>query len=262
MNLGLLGKTAIVTGGSRGIGYAVALQLVIEGANVVICGRHEDALKEAANKIEKETDQRVLAIVADVSSKADCEKLIKSTVTKFNRIDILVNNAGMSSTNSFMDISTKQWEEDLDLKLFGAINCSSAAVPHMQETGGGSIINVTAISGKASVAGLMPTSVTRAAGIALTNTMSKDLGPAGIRVNAVCIGLIRSAQIERKWKKEQSIMEWEEYSSFAAKEIPIPLGRIGDASEAANAIVFLASDAASYISGTALNIDGGTSPVV
>ncbi|GEK32693.1 SDR family NAD(P)-dependent oxidoreductase [Kurthia sibirica] len=262
MNLGLLGKTAIVTGGSRGIGFAVALQLVIEGANVVICGRHEDALKDAANKIEKETQQRVLAIVADVSSKADCEKLIKSTVAKHNRIDILINNAGMSSTNSFMDISTRQWTEDLDLKLFGAINCSEAAVPHMEATGGGSIVNVTAISGKSSTAGTMPTSVSRAAGIALTNTMSKDLGPLSIRVNAVCIGLIRSTQIERKWKKEQALMEWEDYSLLAAEQIPIPLGRIGEASEAANAIVFLASEAASYISGTALNIDGGTSPVV
>ncbi|MFN0311031.1 MAG: SDR family NAD(P)-dependent oxidoreductase [Kurthia gibsonii] len=260
MNLGLLGKTAIVTGGSRGIGFATAKQLVIEGANVVICGRQEDTLMEAANKIEKETGQRVLAIVADVTRKSDCEKLIMSAVTKFKRIDLLVNNAGISSTNAFMDISAEQWEQDLNLKLFGAINCSQAAVPHMKERGVGAIVNVTAISGKAGWKHSMPTSVSRAAGLALTNTMSKDLGEYGIRVNAVCIGLIRSAQVERKWKKEAPNLTWEEYSNEMGHDIP--LGRIGEAEEAAKAILFLLSDAASYITGTSLNIDGGSSPVL
>lgn len=260
MNLGLLGKTAVITGGSRGIGFATAKQLVIEGANVVICGRQEDTLMEAANKIEKETGQRVLAIVADVTRKADCEKLIMSAVTKFKRIDFLVNNAGISSTNAFMDIQTEQWEQDLNLKLFGAINCSKAAVPHMKERGSGSIVNVTAISGKAPFKHSMPTSVSRAAGLALTNTMSKDLGEYGIRVNSVCIGLIRSAQVERKWKKEASHLTWEEYSAKMGENIP--LGRIGEAEEAAKAILFLLSDAASYITGTSLNIDGGSSPVL
>lgn len=260
MNFGLLGKTAVITGGSRGIGFATAKQFVIEGSNVVICGRQEDTLMEAANKIEKETGQRVLAIVADVTNKADCEKLIMSTMAKFKRIDILVNNAGVSSVNHFMDITTDQWKDDFDLKLFGAINCSQAVVPHMKERGAGNIINLTAIGGKVGLEGSMPTSVTRAAGLALTNTMSKDLGPYGIRVNTVCIGMIRSAQIERKWKKDEPGLTWEEYSAKMGENIP--LGRIGETAEAANTIVFLASEAASYLSGIAVNIDGGASPVL
>lgn len=260
MNFGLLGKTVVVTGGSRGIGFATAKQFIIEGANVVICGRQEDTLMEAANKIEKETGQRVLAIVADVTHKADCEKLIMSTMAKYKRIDVLVNNAGISSTNPFMEITTDQWKNDFDLKLFGAINCSQAVVPHMKERGSGVIINLSAISGKVGQAASMPTSVSRAAGLALTNTMSKDLGPSGIRVNAVCIGMIRSAQMERRWKKEEPQLTWEEYSEKMGENIP--LGRIGETQEAANTIVFLASEAASYLSGIALNIDGGASAVL
>lgn len=257
MNLGLLGKTVVITGGSRGIGFATARQFIIEGANVVICGRQEDTLMEAANKIEKETGQRVLAIVADVTQKSDCEKLIMSTLTKFKRVDILVNNAGISSTNPFMDITSEQWKDDLDLKLFAAINCSQAVVPHMQERGSGVIINLTAISGKQGTENSMPTSVTRAAGLALTNNMSKDLGKYGIRVNTVTIGVIRSAQVERRWKKDNPSLTWEEYSEKMGEQIP--LGRIGEAHEAANAIVFLASEAASYITGVSVNIDGGSS---
>ncbi|MBQ0139220.1 MAG: SDR family oxidoreductase [Kurthia sp.] len=260
MNLGLLGKTAVITGGSRGIGFATARQLVIEGANVVICGRQEDTLMEAANKIEKETGQRVLAIVADVTEKADCEKLIMSAMAKFKRVDILINNAGISSTNPFMDISSEQWQDDLDLKLFAAINCSKAAVPHMQERGAGVIINLTAISGKQGAENSMPTSISRAAGLALTNNMSKDLGKFGIRVNTVTVGQIRSAQVERRWKKDEPTLTWEEYSEKMGEHIP--LGRIGEAQEAANTIVFLASDAASYISGVSINIDGGYSAVL
>ena len=146
-------------------------------------------------------------------------------------------------------------EKRLDLKLFAAIFCSNAAIPYMKERGGGAIINVTATIGKTAPASSLPTTVSRAAGMTLTNAMSKDLGKYNIRVNTVCIGLIRSEQIERKWKNNHPELSWEEFSSLPS--FKIPLGRVGKTEEAANVISFLVSDAASYVTGTAVNIDGG-----
>jgi 3-oxoacyl-[acyl-carrier protein] reductase len=152
------------------------------------------------------------------------------------------------------------WRSDLDLKLFAAIHFSKAAVPYMIESGGGAIVNVTATVGKTAPASSLPTSVSRAAGMTLTNAMSKDLGKYNIRVNTVCIGLIRSAQIERKWKTTHESLTWDDYSKLP--EHQIPLGRIGDTREAANVIGFLVSDAASYVTGTSVNIDGGKGEVL
>jgi len=153
-------------------------------------------------------------------------------------------------------VSSELWQTDLDLKLFGAVNCSKYAVPHLKEAGSGSIVNVTAVLAKTPPANSLPTTVSRAAGLALTKAMSKDLGQYNIRVNAVCIGLIRSDQIEKRWKDQEPDLSWDEYSRKVGETIP--LGRIGDTEEAANAIIFLASQAASYVTGTAVNIDGGS----
>ncbi|MBK3495405.1 SDR family oxidoreductase [Viridibacillus sp. YIM B01967] len=260
MDLGLKGKVAIVTGSSKGIGLATALQLVKEGANVTICARNEENLEQAEKVIFKETGQKVLTISADVSKKEDCEKIICETVEHFGQLNILVNNAGTSSANPFESVENELWQQDLDLKLFGAVNCSKYALSHMRAVGGGAIVNVTAVKGKSPSESSLPTSVSRAAGLALTKAMSKDLGKDHIRVNSVCIGLIRSSQIERKWNKQAPELSWDEFSKEMGKNIPI--GRIGDPQEAANVITFLVSDAASYVSGTAINIDGGSSPAL
>jgi 3-oxoacyl-[acyl-carrier protein] reductase len=259
MELGLTGKVAIVTGGSSGIGYETAFQLVREGAKVAICGRGRDALDLAASSIFEKTGQRILPIQADVSNSDDCIKVIKETVSHYGSLNILINNAGTSSANSFEKVDTSTWMEDIDLKLFGAINCAREAIKHMKENGG-AIVNITAVVGKAPAASSLPTSVTRAAGIALTKAMSRDLGQYSIRVNTVCIGLIRSKQIEeKKWKKHASHLTWEEFSRDPSHGIP--LGRIGETEEAAKVITFLASNAASYISGTSVNVDGGKAAV-
>ena len=257
MELGLSGKVAIVTGSSKGIGLQTALQLVQEGASVVLCARGEEKLNEAAAFIKTETGTDVLIVPADITKEDACKKIIQKTVDHYGRIDILVNNAGTSSANPFESVETDLWQTDLDLKLFGAIHTSKAAIPYMREVGGGAIVNVTAVLGKTPPASSLPTTVSRAAGMALTKAMSKDLGKDNIRVNTVCIGLIRSNQIELKWKNEAPELSWDEYSRTVVGP-SIPLLRIGDTAEAANVITFLVSDAASYVTGTSVNIDGGS----
>ncbi|MGM9949194.1 MAG: SDR family NAD(P)-dependent oxidoreductase [Lysinibacillus sp.] len=256
MELHLQGKVAIVTGASKGIGFCTALQLAKEGAHVAICARGEKHLEVAAASIKQLTGADVLVVPADIMKEQDCREVIEKTVAKFGRIDVLVNNAGTSSAHSFEQVATELWQADLDLKLFGAVHCSKYAVPYMKQSGGGSIVNVTAVLAKTPPANSLPTTVSRAAGLALTKAMSKDLGQYNIRVNAVCIGLIRSDQIEKRWKSQAPDLSWAEYSKQVGQSIP--LGRIGDTEEAANVITFLASDAASYVSGTAINIDGGS----
>ncbi len=255
MELGLKGKVALITGASKGIGLETALQLVKEGAKVTICARNSENLKAAANRIVEETGVQVFYIEADVTNEEDCKRMITSTVEKYGRLDIIVNNAGTSSANPFEQVETELWQQDLDLKLFGAIHCSRYAIPYMRQVGGGAIVNVTAAVAKTPPASSLPTTVSRAAGMALTKAMSKDLGPDNIRVNTVCIGLIRSDQIEKKWKQQAPESTWEQYATN--KDHQIPLGRIGNTDEAAKVITFLVSDAASYVTGTSVNIDGG-----
>jgi len=258
MDLGLQGKAALITGGSKGIGLATAIRLAREGAKVAICARNEEQLIVAAARIVEEAsvpDADVLYVVADVTRQEDCERAVAAAVERFERLDILVNNAGTSAAGPFERVTTDAWQQDLDLKLFGAIHCSRAAVPHLRNAGGGSIVNVTASFAKTPGASSLPTSVSRAAGMALTKAMSRDLGPDRIRVNTVCIGLIRSDQIEKMWQRTAPDLTWEQFAADPRHDVP--LGRIGDTEEAANVIAFLASSAASYVTGTSVNIDGG-----
>ena len=256
MDLGLQGKVVLVTGGSKGIGLYSALQFVKEGAKVAIAARGEEGLAEAKAMIQDLTGIEILTISANVSVEAECKRIVDETVAHYGQLDIVINNAGTSSANSFENVDHALWQSDLDLKLFGAIHTSKYAVEYMKKAGKGSIVNLSAVLAKTPPAGSLPTTVSRAAGLALTKAMSNDLGKYNIRVNAVCIGLIRSSQIEARWKTAMPNESWETYSKEIGKTIP--LGRIGNTEEAANAIVFLASDAASYITGTALNIDGGS----
>lgn len=255
MDLGLHGKVALITGASKGIGLETALHLVQEGAFVAICARNEENLQQAAMQIKEQTGIEVLYIKADITNEEDCKKVVKQTAEHFGRLDILINNAGTSSANPFESVETDLWQHDLDLKVFGAIHCSKFALPHMRKTGQGAIVNVTAAIAKTPPASSLPTTVSRAAGMALTKAMSNDLGKDNIRVNTVCIGLIRSDQIEKLWKKKAPDKTFEEFGSDSSHGIP--LGRIGRTEEAAKVITFLVSDAASYVTGTAINIDGG-----
>ena len=258
MDLGLTGKVAVITGGTEGIGRASAFRFAREGANVAICARRADLLEQTAAELRK-TGVEVLAVPADVSRAADIERFIDAIIKKFGRIDVLVNNAGTSQRGGFLETEDATWAADIELKVFGAIRCSRLAIPHMKKQSGGRIINITISSAKQPGAGSMPTSVSRAAGLAITKALSKEFAADNILVNTVCIGKIKSGQHDRRIKREG----WkspEEYYAHASKDIP--LGRLGESEEVANVIAFLASDAASYVTGTSVNLDGGISGVL
>lgn len=257
MDLGLTNKVAIVTGGSAGIGKAAALRLAAEGASVVIAARGQEALDRVVQEIT-DAGGRALAVPADVSKAEDCAALVEQTLKAFDRLDILVNNAGTSAAFAFEGVTDEAWTEDFELKLFSAIRLTRLAIPHMRKQGGGRIINITNTGAKQPRAKSVPTTVTRAAGLALTKTLSKEFAPDGILVNTICIGLVRARQHERK--AEAAGIDLEAHYDTLAQEIP--LGRVGHAEEVANAIAFLASDAASFISGTSINLDGGASAVL
>ena len=263
MDLGLHGKAAIVTGGSEGIGKAAAASMAAEGADVVIAARRVDVLESAAAEIRAVSQHRVVAIPTDVMEPDQVQALIDRTMDEFGRIDILVNNAGTSAGGPFLGVTDDAWQHDLDLKLYGAIRASRLAVPIMREQGGGRIINVTNLGAKAPGAASVPTSVSRAAGVALTKAMSKEFAADNILVNTVCIGLIKSGQHETRFKAmQESNPDLTLDQFYADMGDRVPLGRVGEGEEAGDVIAFLASDRASYLTGIAVNIDGGTSPVV
>ena len=263
MDLGLHGKAAIVTGGSEGIGKAAAASMAAEGADVVIAARRVDVLEAAAAEIRAVSQHRVVAVPTDVMEHDQVQALIDRTMDEFGRIDILVNNAGTSAGGPFLGVTDDAWQHDLDLKLYGAIRASRLAVPIMREQGGGRIINVTNLGAKAPGAASVPTSVSRAAGVALTKAMSKEFAADNILVNTVCIGLIKSGQHETRFKAmQESNPDLTLDRFYADMGDRVPLGRVGEGEEAGDVIAFLASDRASYLTGIAVNIDGGTSPVV
>lgn len=256
MELGLEGKVALVTGGSEGIGKAIALRLVREGAKVAICARRGEVLERAAHELGR-LGGEVFASVADVSRGEQVERFVASVVERFGRLDIVVNNAGTANAHPFERVTDELWQSDLDLKLNAAIRVTRAALPALKREGG-RIVNITTTGGKQPALHSLPTSVSRAAGIALTKALSKELAAHGILVNTVCVGVIRSAQQDRM--AEQRGLSLAQYYAELGKGVP--LARVGEAEEVANVVAFLASTAASYVTGASINVDGGSSGVV
>jgi NAD(P)-dependent dehydrogenase (short-subunit alcohol dehydrogenase family) len=255
MELGLTGKVAIITGGSEGLGRAAAERLAREGARVAICARRKDVLERAAQAIRTSTGADVLAQPTDVTRLADVEAFVAAVVARFGGVDILVNNAGTSAAAPFAQVDDATWQQDLDLKLMAAIRFCRLVIPLMKARGGGRIINITTVGGKAPAPRALPTSVTRAAGINLTKSLAGEYAADRILVNTICLGLVKSAQWERRAKGDL-----EAYYREVSKRVPV--GRVGDAEEFADLVAFLASERAGYITGTAINFDGGQSAVV
>ena len=260
MDLELTGKRALITGGSKGIGLATATRMAQEGAHVVIVGRRQDALNEALDAIKATAVGSAYAVSADVSTAEGCAHAVDEAIAHMGGLDILVNNAGQGAAGPALSHSDATWTGDIELKLFAALRLARLAVPHMKSAGGGRIVNVTAIQGKQPGPNSGPSSVSRAAGIALTKVLSKELAGDKILVNTVCIGLIESEQISRGARARFPDLPLDQ--AFARMGESVPLGRIGRAEEAGDVITFLCSARASYVSGVAINLDGGSSAVV
>ncbi len=260
LELNLTGQVALVTGGSEGVGRGVAHKLAEEGCRVAICARRPDVLEAAGREIRQETGAEVLAVPADVTVAEELEGFFGAVVEAFGGIDILVNNAGRAAGNYFEDTTEEMWQEDFDLKFWAAVRGARLAIPHMKARQGGSIINITHPGGKAPGEHSVPTSVSRAAGIAVTKALSKDMAQHGIRVNTVCLTNIKTAQGVRAWEASGSALSYEDWCVEQGKGIP--LGRMGEASEVGDLVAFLVSERAGFITGAAINIDGGESATV
>ena len=259
MDLGLKGKVALITGASQGIGKAIALTLAEEGCNLAICARRKEALDSSAKEIRGKGVE-VLAIQSDVTKPEDNKNFVSQAAKKFGRIDILVNNAGHGNASDPMELPEEVFRHHMDLMLFGPIQLCREVVPYMRKQGWGRIINISSIFGKQPGNQLDYDSI-KASLQMVTKDLSNHLAKNNILVNAVCPGPIRTplwegpgALAERLGQQlgmsPPEVMKW-----FAQQNIP--LGHHGDPEDIANIVAFLASDKAKFITGQAINVDGG-----
>ena len=256
------GRVALITGSSRGLGRAMALQFAALGAHVCIVARREDVLEQTRQEVESAGDGKVCACAADVGKADEMERLIATAENALGPVDILVNNAGASRRMPFDEITNALWAADLELKLFAAIRATRLVFPGMKQRRWGRIINVLNTGAKAPPAGGAPTAVSRAAGMALTKVLAGEGAPHNVLVNAMLVGRIESDQWYNRWQGGDQAQSYEEYIAEMAADLKLPMGRLGTAEEFANLACFLCSDAGSYINGCAINVDGGMSPVV
>jgi 3-oxoacyl-[acyl-carrier protein] reductase len=259
MRMNMNDRVAVVTGGSKGIGLAVARAFATAGAKVAIVARGAEALEAARLSLTSE-GLNVKDYICDVSKAEDIRTVHGRIVSDLGNVDVLVNNAGTSRAMAFETVTDEIWQDDLDLKLFAAIRISRLVWPGMKERRWGRIINVLNTFAKAPAARSAPTSVSRAAGMALTKVMASEGGEHNILVNALLVGLIVSDQWVQRHAATAPCTDFGDFTRNLAKGVP--LGRMGSAEEFANLACFLASDLGSYITGTAINVDGGRSPVV
>lgn len=240
------GRVAIITGGSRGIGRAIAELMASRGADLVIADYQFDLAKNTASEIAEQTNQKVIAVEVDVSNLEMAQAMAKTVVDEFGKIDILVNNAGITRDDLLMRMKESDWDDVININLKGAWNCSKAVIRSMMKKRYGRIVNISSVSGQAGQAGQTNYSASKAGLIGFTKAMAREVATRGIAVNAVAPGFIPTALTN------ELPNELKDYILTAT-----PMGRMGSPEEIAFAVAFLASDEASYITGQVLGVDGG-----
>lgn len=257
MDLGLKDRVALVTGASRGLGRAVAERLATEGAHVVVNSRSIGALTAAADEIARETGRRIVAVAGDVSRQEECEALVERTVGEFGRLDVLVTNAGGPPPGGVDDFGPAAYRDALEVNLMSAVQLTLAALPAMRRNRWGRVVAITSVSVKQPIDGLLLSNTARPGVVGFIKTISRDLAADGILCNVVAPGYIHTARVESLVAGQADARGISREEVLEGMTAHIPAGRIGRPSEFANAVAFLASEAASYITGHTLQVDGG-----
>lgn len=255
MDLELNGRAFLITGGSDGLGLALAQRLVEEGGRVAVCGRDEERLSRAQGLLGNEA----LCYRADVTAPEELDAFIDATLERFGGLDGAVNNAGRSAAGPIAESEDDGWRSDYELKVIAALHVSRRVLDALAESHG-AIVNVLAIGARAPGANSTPTAASRSAGLALTKALAGEAGPRGVRVNAILIGLIESGQWVRRAELAQVSLV--DFYGTLAKNANIPLGRVGTSEEFADLATYLLSPRASYVTGVGVSLDGGLSPVI
>jgi 3-oxoacyl-[acyl-carrier protein] reductase len=257
MDLGLKGRAAAVAAASAGLGRAAARALAAEGCSVAICGRDATRVHDAAGAIARDTGARVLGFEADVGIGGDCRRFVEQAASALGRLDILVTNTGGPRPGGFDVVSDGDWEWAFRVTLANVIHLVRAAVPHMRERRWGRIVNVTSISAKQPVDGLVLSNAYRPAIVGLAKTLAVELAHHGILVNNLCPGYTRTDRLTElaRARAEAAGTTPEEFLAALARDVP--LGRVGEPEEFGAVVAFLCSERASYVTGTTLAVDGG-----
>jgi 3-oxoacyl-[acyl-carrier protein] reductase len=257
MDVGLTGRRALVTGGSKGIGFAVAAELLAEGASVAICSRTGDELKEAADELRSRyPEATVVDLVADVTDAEQVQTLVSESAERLVGLDILVNNAGGAHPGNFETLTDDDWRGDLDVKLFSQIRCFRAALPHLRHSRSPRVININAVYGKYPDPAFFATTVIRAACLNLNKVLAQEFGADGILINSVNIGFVDTPQWENIRRRRAAESTKEEFFARLAEQ-EVPLGRFGSTDEVSGLVAFLAGSRASYITGAVIDVAGG-----